>query len=176
MPNNTVAIVAASIAGLSAITGIVAAVAATRSSDSAKAALKSQKEVEHRRLALELAKLGQEILSKANTIQRLSDDIKQQYNSLALFTESSGNSKQKAFKDRVENNKSRVAEIVNNVQEANLTGEVIEEMSEKRIGELLITYTMNREELFEIFSVLSNESTGLLIELTIWQNKAINEY
>lgn len=171
--DNTTAVYAAIFAGLSAIAGIIAAIAALRSANAARALVVAQAQGEKRRLALKFAKLAQEILSKAKSLNRLCDEVKSQYDSLAVFTGNVGGNRHKLFKDRIEENRTDIAKIVRYIEEVSPTGESIEEMTEHRIGELLIVYTMKREELFELASILTGEKAELQSQLSIYQEKAI---
>ena len=113
-----VALVAAAFAGLSAVAGVVAAIAAWRSAGAARALADTEAEAQKRRLLLDLARLGQQIISKGKSIGRLCDEIKVQYDSLAVFCGGTGGGRHKLFKDRAEGYRVEVAQAVETVETA----------------------------------------------------------
>lgn len=166
---------AAAFAGLSAIAGVVSAFAAWRSAGAARKLADTEAEAEKRRLTLDLARLAQEVLSKAKSIDRLCDEINIQYTSLAVFTGGTGGSRHKLFTDRAEGYRTNAAEIVDTVQQVTAGYHSIEQIPEGRLGELLVTYTMKREEFVELVSMLAGEKAELQAQLAIFQEKAIKQ-
>lgn len=114
---------------------------------------KTQAEREKRHLELTLARLAQEIMSKAKSLNRLCDEVRLQYESLAGFTGGVGGGRHKLFTDRIEENRNEISQIIRAVEEASLSGTTVEEMTAEQIEAMLLTYTMKREELMELASV-----------------------
>jgi hypothetical protein len=162
------------IAAASAVGSMLAAFAAWRSSCVAKKSIQNTEAEEYRRLSRDLAVVGQKIVSKAESINRLCDELKLQYSSLAIFTKNSGGSREKLFIERAKSYKLEVSELVMEAN-ANIIDKELSNIKPSVLHAALVSYSMSFERILEMQETINQEKEEIGRQITIYQVvRAIN--
>ncbi len=161
------------IAAASAIGSMVAAIAAWRSSSAAKQSLKGSEEEGYRRLRRQLAVVGQRVVSKSESINRLCDELKLQYATLAVFSGAKGGSREKMFRGRAVGYKEEVAALIDEANR-NILDRELSNVGPHEIDHTLVSFSMKLEHISEMQETIKQEKTEIDRQITIFQERAIN--